>query len=49
MAHCKQCDYPYATITKCTNCGSTNPPGKKSNFVGILIVVLILVALSKCG
>ena len=49
MARCKQCDYPYASENKCTNCGSTNPTGRKGNFMGILIVVIILFALSKCS
>ena len=48
MARCKQCDYPYSSITKCTNCGSTNPTGRKGNFIGGLIAVIILVALTKC-
>jgi hypothetical protein len=49
MSRCKQCDYPYASLTRCTNCGSTNPTGKKGTFVGGLITVLILVALTKCS
>jgi hypothetical protein len=48
MAKCKNCDYPYASINLCTNCGSKNPTGKKGNFIGGIIAVIILVLLTKC-
>ena len=32
MARCKQCEYPYATVTKCTNCGSKKSNWKKWKF-----------------
>jgi hypothetical protein len=49
MAKCKNCDYPYASINQCTNCGSKNPTGRKGSFIGGLIAVIILVMLTKCG
>lgn len=29
MPPCVECHYPYATSSKCKNCGCTNPMGKE--------------------
>lgn len=48
MAKCANCDYPYATSGKCSNCGSTSPNGFSKALgrlllliLGILIMVLL--------
>ncbi len=49
MARCKQCEYPYATVTKCTNCGSKNPTGRNGSFIGGIIAIFVLLLISKCA
>jgi hypothetical protein len=44
MAECKQCGFPYASGSKCGNCGSTDPKGSGSAgclLVGILVFCAI--------
>ena len=49
MAKCKNCDYPYASGNKCTNCGSNNPSGT-SSLGNIVVFLIVLVVLAKaCG
>jgi hypothetical protein len=49
MAKCKNCDYPYASGNKCTNCGSNNPSGT-SSLGNIVVFIIVLVVLAKaCG
>ena len=46
MAKCTNCDYPYASGSKCPNCGSSNPKGKMS-IGGVIVLIFIIYALSK--
>jgi hypothetical protein len=44
MAECKQCGFPYASGSKCGNCGSTDPKGSGSAgclLLGILVFCAI--------
>jgi hypothetical protein len=49
MAKCIHCDYPYASSSKCTNCGSDNPTGsslgKGGGVIGILVLIFIIYAI----
>ena len=47
MAKCKECDYPFATNGKCSNCGSENPTGSASSIFGVAIVVIVIMGLIK--
>lgn len=49
MAKCKNCDYPFASISHCTNCGSKNPTGKKSSIAGTVLVIIIIILVAKCN
>lgn len=49
MAKCKNCDYPYATINNCSNCGSKNPTGKKSSIAGLIVVIIVIMLIAKCN
>jgi len=50
MAKCVHCDYPYASSSKCTNCGSDNPTGsflgKGGGIMGILVLIFIIYAIA---
>ena len=47
MAKCKECDYPFATLGKCTNCGSDNPTGP--SLIGGLMVIIVVVLIYIAG
>ena len=44
MPKCKDCDYPYATSSKCPNCGSTNPVGYNILTLFIVFVIILIIA-----
>jgi hypothetical protein len=43
MAECKQCGFPYASGSKCGNCGSTDPKGSGG---GVLLAVVLFFGLA---
>jgi hypothetical protein len=45
MAKCNHCDYPYATGSKCSNCGSDNPTGKSVGKIGGIIILFVLISI----
>lgn len=53
MAKCTNCDYPYASGKKCSNCGSDNPSGnslsKGIGVIGVLIAIFFIHSLTKSG
>jgi len=42
MAKCSHCNYPYATYSRCPNCGSKDPSGDSGIIVGILIAIILV-------
>jgi hypothetical protein len=43
MAKCNDCGYPYATISKCSNCGSKNPNGDFSIVLLLILAIILLI------
>lgn len=49
MPPCIECHFPYATVEKCKNCGSTNPLGRKEEEPGFFATLFGMIILGAIG